>query len=81
MCADPRFHPWEEISSFDAWMDWMKRNEPQLHAAIDGRREDVLDFLRVQDFSYGSTRFFSIRSLDLGRRGGGVHRRAVLAGL
>ena len=59
VCADPRFHPWEEISSFDAWMDWMKRNEPQLHAELDGRREDVLDFLRVQDYSYGSTRFFS----------------------
>jgi hypothetical protein len=59
VCADPRFHPWEEISSFDAWMEWMKRNEPQLHAEIDGRREDVLDFLRVQDYSYGSTRFFS----------------------
>jgi hypothetical protein len=40
-------------------MDWLKRNEPQLHAEIDGRREDVMDFLRVQDYSYGSTRFFS----------------------
>jgi flavin-dependent dehydrogenase len=59
VCADPRFHPWDEINSFDAFMEWMKRNEPQLHAEIDGRREDVLDFLRVQDFSYGSTRFFS----------------------
>ena len=59
VCADPRFHPWEEINSFEGFMDWMKRNEPQLHAEIDGRREDVLDFLRVQDFSYGSTRFFS----------------------
>ena len=59
VCADPRFHPWEEISSFDAWMEWMRRNEPQLHAALEGRRADVLDFLRVQDYSYGSTRFFS----------------------
>ena len=59
VCADARFHPWEEINSFEGFMDWMKRNEPQLHAEIDGRREDVLDFLRVKDFSYGSTRFFS----------------------
>jgi hypothetical protein len=28
VCADPRFPPWEEISSFDAWMEWLKRNEP-----------------------------------------------------
>lgn len=59
VCADPRFHTWEEINSFEAFMDWMRRNEPQLHAEVDGRREDVLDFLRVRDFSYGSTRFFS----------------------
>jgi flavin-dependent dehydrogenase len=59
VCADQRFFPYEEINSFDAFMDWMKRNEPQLYAEIDGRREDVLDFLRVRDFSYGSSRVFS----------------------
>ena len=54
----------------------------QLHAAIDERRADVLDFLRVQDYSYGSTRFFSgADRWTLGRRGGGVPGRAVLAGL
>jgi flavin-dependent dehydrogenase len=59
VCADPRVHPWEEIESFDAFMNWMKENEPQLYDAIDGRREDVLDFLRVKDFSYASSRVFS----------------------
>jgi flavin-dependent dehydrogenase len=59
VCADPRVHPWEEIESFDAFMNWMKENEPQLFAAIDGRREDVLDFLRVKDFSYASSQVFS----------------------
>jgi flavin-dependent dehydrogenase len=59
VCADPRFYPYEEINTFDAFMDWIKRNEPQLYAELDGRREDVLDFLRVRDFSYGSSRVFS----------------------
>jgi flavin-dependent dehydrogenase len=59
VCADPRFHPYEEINTFDAFMDWIKRNEPQLYAELDGRREDVLDFLRVRDFSYASSRVFS----------------------
>jgi flavin-dependent dehydrogenase len=59
VCADPRVHPYEEIESFDAWMVWLQKNEPQLYAEIDGRREDVLDFLRVKDFSYSSERFFS----------------------
>jgi flavin-dependent dehydrogenase len=59
VCADPRFHPYEEINTFDGFMDWIKRNEPQLYAELDGRREDVLDFLRVRDFSYASSRVFS----------------------
>jgi flavin-dependent dehydrogenase len=59
VCADPRFHPWEEIESFDAFMNWLRENEPQLYTEIDGRREDVLDFLRVKDFSYASSRVFS----------------------
>ena len=59
VCADPRVHPWEEIESFDAFMNWVKEHEPQLYATIDGRREDVLDFLRVKDFSYASSRVFS----------------------
>ncbi len=59
VCADPRFHPYEEINTFDGFMDWIGRNEPQLFAELDGRREDVLDFLRVRDFSYGSSRVIS----------------------
>lgn len=59
VCADERVHPWEQIESFEAFMAWVKENEPQLHAEIDGRREDVLDFLRVKDFSYASSRVFS----------------------
>ena len=59
VCADPRVHPWEEIESFDAFMEWTKEHEPLVYNEIDGRREDVLDFLRVKDFSYASTRVFS----------------------
>jgi len=59
VCADPRVHPWEEIESFEAFMNWLRENEPQLYAEIDPRREDVLDFLRVKDFSYASERVFS----------------------
>jgi flavin-dependent dehydrogenase len=59
VCADPRFHPYEEIETYEGFMNWVKDHEPQLYAAIDGRREDVLDFLRVKDFSYASSRVFS----------------------
>jgi flavin-dependent dehydrogenase len=59
VCADPRFHPFEEINSFDNFVEWMKKNEPQLGAEIDRRRGDVIDFLRIEGFSYASTQVFS----------------------
>jgi flavin-dependent dehydrogenase len=59
VCADPRFHPWERINNFDALIDWFKEHEPQLGAAVDARRADVMDFLVIEDFSYASTETFS----------------------
>jgi flavin-dependent dehydrogenase len=71
VCADPRYHPWEEIESFDAFMEWCRENEPLVFNEIDGRREDVLDFLRVKDFSYASTRVFSPERWTLVGEAGG----------
>jgi flavin-dependent dehydrogenase len=59
VCADPRFHPFEAISELDSLMNWLGEHEPQLAAAIEPRRNDVEDFLRVQDFAYGVDRVFS----------------------
>jgi flavin-dependent dehydrogenase len=57
--ADPRFHPWEEINTLDAAIDWLKRHEPQLGEEVDGRRDQIEDFLKVEDFSYGCKQVFS----------------------
>src|SRR4051794_2343040 len=53
ICADPRFHPFEEINELDAMLDWLGRHEPQLAASIKPRMNDIEDFLRVEDFAYG----------------------------
>jgi flavin-dependent dehydrogenase len=53
VCADPRFHPFEEINTFDGMLDWLRRHEPQVAAAVENRLEDIEDFLRVEDFAYG----------------------------
>jgi flavin-dependent dehydrogenase len=60
ICADPRVHPFEEISTFDSFMQWAHRYEPQLAEALESRRDDVLDFLKVERFSLGSERVYSI---------------------
>ena len=57
--ADPRFHPFERIATFDASLDWLHEHEPQLAAAVERRRADVQDFLYLRKFSHGCTRVFS----------------------
>jgi hypothetical protein len=53
VCADPRFHPFDQINTFDRLLDWLREHEPQLAAAVENRVDDVEDFLRVEDFAYG----------------------------
>ena len=57
--ADPRFHPWEEMNTLEGALDWIRRHEPQLGEALDGRRDQIEDFLKVEDFSYGCKQAFS----------------------
>lgn len=57
--ADPRFHPWERINTLDGAIDWLKEHEPQLGHDVERRRDQIEDFLKVEDFSYGCERVFS----------------------
>ena len=57
--ADPRFHPFEAIDTLDGALDWFARHEPQLGEALAARREDVQDFLTIENFSLGVERVFS----------------------
>jgi flavin-dependent dehydrogenase len=59
ICADPRFHPFERISTLDAAIDWLNEHEPQVGEAVSSRRDDVEDFLKVEDFAYGCKRVYS----------------------
>jgi flavin-dependent dehydrogenase len=58
-CADPRYHAYEEINELERLVDWLKRHEPPLGAAVEPRLGDVEDFLRAKDFAYGVERVFS----------------------
>jgi flavin-dependent dehydrogenase len=51
--ADPRFHPMDEMDTLEKSIDWIRRHEPQLGEALDSRRDQVEDFLKIEDFSYG----------------------------
>jgi flavin-dependent dehydrogenase len=58
ICADPRFHPWERMNTLERALDWIREYEPQLGEALDSRQDDVEDFLKVENFSYGCKREF-----------------------
>jgi flavin-dependent dehydrogenase len=57
--ADPRSHPYEEMNTLEGALDWIRRHEPQLAESLDGRRDQIEDFLKVSDFSYGCKQEFS----------------------
>lgn len=57
--ADPRFHPFERLATFDATLDWLREFEPQLAQAVEERRDDLEDFLKIESFSHGCERVFS----------------------
>jgi flavin-dependent dehydrogenase len=57
--ADERLHPYEEMKTLDGALDWFRRHEPQLAAVLDDRRDQIEDFLRIGDFSYGCKQVYS----------------------
>jgi flavin-dependent dehydrogenase len=57
--ADPRFHPWEQIDTLEGSLAWLREHEPQLAAVIEDRRDQVEDFLKVENFSYGCKQVYS----------------------
>jgi flavin-dependent dehydrogenase len=57
--ADESFHPWERINTLEGALDWIREYEPQLADSLDGRSDDIEDFLKVERFSYGCKQCFS----------------------
>ncbi|MGO9977010.1 MAG: NAD(P)/FAD-dependent oxidoreductase [Solirubrobacteraceae bacterium] len=57
--ADPRFHPFDQLNEYDRMLDWFRKHEPQLAKHLEHRRDEVQDFLVIEDFSYASSEVFS----------------------
>lgn len=65
VCADPRFHPFEQINSFERLLAWLRDHEPQLASSVENRVEDVEDFLRIEDYAYGVEQTYSTERWSL----------------
>ena len=57
--ADPRHHPFERFDELGKAMDWIAEHEPQLGEALAGRKDQIEDFLKIENFSLGCERVFS----------------------
>jgi 2-polyprenyl-6-methoxyphenol hydroxylase-like FAD-dependent oxidoreductase len=57
--ADPSLHPYERFETLDSAFEWLREHEPQLAGALEGRRDQIEDFLKVRHYSHGTERIFS----------------------
>ena len=61
--ADPRFHPIEEMNTFERAMQWLQTHQPRLHddlhQKLEGHPEKLQDFAFFKRFSYDCEQIFS----------------------
>jgi flavin-dependent dehydrogenase len=57
--ADPRFHPFDRISTLEAALEWLDEHEPLVADAVRSRPDDVQDFLRIENYAYRVERVYS----------------------
>lgn len=57
--CDARMHPLEGMNTFERALDWLAVHQPVLARECASRRDKLLDFLFLRNFSYGCRQVFS----------------------
>jgi flavin-dependent dehydrogenase len=57
--ADPAYHPFDEMNTFERAMKWLTEHEPQCAAAVEARRDRLQDFRVLKHYSHGCGTVFS----------------------
>lgn len=57
--CDAALHPLETMNSFERALDWLRRHQPLLADQVEARRDTLLDFAFLRNFSYGCKQVFS----------------------
>lgn len=57
--CDSSMHPLQRMNSFDKALDWLREFQPLIADHVLARRDKLLDFLFLRDFSYGCKQVFS----------------------
>lgn len=57
--ADPRFHAFTSIKTLDKAIQWLEQHEPLCAKNLADKRDQVLDFKILKNYSYNCQRFYS----------------------
>lgn len=57
--ADGTMHPLKDMASFDRALNWLRHRQPMVAEAISDRRDALMDFRFLRNYSYGCARAFS----------------------
>jgi len=57
--ADPRFHDFSSFNKLEKAYDWLEKNEPLCAKHLAAKKDKVLDFRILKNYSYNSTLFYS----------------------
>jgi flavin-dependent dehydrogenase len=59
LVADPDFHPFSSMQSFNSLTDWLTANQPQLAEKVSQARESLMDFKYLKHFSHDCKQLWS----------------------
>ncbi len=57
--ADPRIHPFENFNNLDKAFDWLAQNEPEAYKVLHPKRNEVLDFKVLKNYSHHCRQVYS----------------------
>ena len=57
--ADAGMHPLESMRDFDRTLEWLAARQPALARAVHERRQELLDFSFLREYSHGCAQMFS----------------------
>jgi flavin-dependent dehydrogenase len=57
--CDAKMHPLETMNTFDRSLDWFAAHQPALGRECAARRDRLMDFMYLRNFSYGCKQVFS----------------------
>ncbi|MGB0134828.1 NAD(P)/FAD-dependent oxidoreductase [Dokdonella sp.] len=57
--CDPRQHPLKDMNTFDRALEWLHKHQPLVARACEAKRDKLMDFKFLRNYSHGCKQVFS----------------------